>query len=252
MGIPDPSSLHLDASYTPSKLRVGIPQEYHCMGMSTEVLSTWSKVADILTSAGAEVVPVSLPHTELAIPCYSVLNPAEVASNMARYDGLQYGLRGSDESSTEAMYADSRSRGFNEVVRGRILAGNYFLLKKHYNDYFLQSLRLRRLIQQDFLSVFNDNVDVLLTPVTLTDAPLYSEFSQEDNRTQTATQDFCTQPVNLAGLPALTLPVELSSRSLPLSVQLIGRYNKDASLLNLGLWLEKQLDFPKLVIVEDV
>ena len=231
-------------------LRVGLPQEYFSPGMTEDILAAWSQVASLLDTAGAKVVPVSLPHTDLAIPCYSVLNPCEVASNMARYDGIQYGLRG-EGASTEDMFAQGRARGFNEVVRGRILAGNYFLLKRHYEEYYGQALRIRRLVQQDFLKVWEE-VDILLTPVTLTPAPLYSEFSSQDNRSQTATQDFCTQPVNLAGVPALTLPVSLSSSSsLPLSVQLVAPWRSDEELLRLAAWLEEKLDFPRLVIHHD-
>ena len=163
---------------------------------------------------------------------------------------IQYGLRGQG-ASTEDMFAEGRARGFNDVVRGRILAGNYFLLKRHYEEYYGQALRIRRLVQQDFLKVWEE-VDILLTPVTLTPAPLYSEFSSQDNRSQTATQDFCTQPVNLAGVPALTLPVSLSSSSsLPLSVQLVAPWRSDEELLRLAAWLEEKLDFPRLVIHHD-
>lgn len=232
-----------------TQLRVGVPQEYLCEGMSEEIISVWSQVASLLDSAGAKVVPVSLPHTDLAIPCYSVLNPCEVASNMARYDGVEYGLRGSGLS-TEDMFADGRARGFNEVVRGRILAGNYFLLKRHYEEYYGQALRIRRMILEDFLKAWSQ-VDVLLTPVTLTPPPLYSEFSRADNRTQTATQDFCTQPINLAGLPALTLPVSLTASNLPVSVQLVAPWRQDEELIRLGAWLESQLNFPTLVIDPD-
>ena len=232
-------------------LKVGIPQEFLCEGMSEEVVDSWSKVARLLEEGGAEVEPVSLPHTELAIPCYSVLNPCEVASNMARYDGLQFGLRGEAISSTEDMYAESRARGFNEVVRGRILAGNYFLLKKHYQEYYLQALKVRRMVTQDYLSAWS-KVDLLLTPVTLTTAPTFSNFTQRDNRSQTATQDFCTQPINLAGVPALTLPSSLSSNNLPISIQLVAPLNQDPMLLRVGAWLEDRLDFPKLVIDEEL
>ena len=226
-----------------------MPQEYFSHGMTEEIVSAWSQVASLLDSAGAKVVPVSLPHTDLAIPCYSVLNPCEVASNMARYDGIQYGLRGQG-GSTEDMFADGRARGFNDVVRGRILAGNYFLLKRHYEEYYGQALRIRRLVQQDFIKAWEE-VDILLTPVPLTPPPLYSEFCSLDNRSQTATQDFCTQPVNLAGVPALTLPVSLSSSSLPLSVQLVAPWREDEQLLRLAGWLEEKLNFPRLVIHHD-
>jgi aspartyl-tRNA(Asn)/glutamyl-tRNA(Gln) amidotransferase subunit A len=134
------------------------------------------------------------------------------------------------------------------VVRGRILAGNYFLLKKHYTEYFLQALKIRRLVQQDFLSCWANQIDCLVTPVTLTDAPSYEEYMQEDNRTHTARQDYCTQPVNLAGLPAVTLPVKLSARSLPLAVQLIGPFGSDLRLLRTAARLEQLLAFPRLVM----
>lgn len=226
-------------------LAIGIPKEYHCEGMSEEVLQTWSDVADLLENAGAQVKQVSLPHTAYSIVCYSVLNPCEVSSNMARYDGLEYGLRTEQNRSTEALFAENRHLGFNEVVRGRILSGNYFLLKENYHEFFGQALKVRRLVQRDFVNVWNDNVDLLLTPVTLTTSPSFQEFSSLDNRTQTTKQDHCTQPVNLAGLPALTLPVKLSKKSsLPLSVQLIGPRFSEETLFNLGTWLEKHLQFP--------
>lgn len=228
-------------------LRVGIPQEFFCEGMSDEVQKIWSEVAKLLQDGGALVKPVSLPHTHMAIPCYSVLNPCEVASNMSRYDGLQFGLRGELSTSTEDMFAESRAKGFNEVVRGRILAGNFFLLKKNYTEFYQQALRIRRMINMDYKSVWSD-VDCLLTPVTLTEPPSFSSFTSRDNRSQTATQDFCTQPINLAGLPALTLPAGLSGNNLPLSVQLVTPLNQDEKLLDIGTWLENELNFPKLVI----
>ena len=229
------------------KIKFGVPQEYYCEGMTSEVLQSLSEVCVMLEESGSSVVSTSLPNTNLAVPCYSVLNPCEVASNMARYDGLEFGFRGEDESSTDALYASSRSSGFNEVVRGRILAGNYFLLKKHYDEYFLQGLKLRRLVLNDFLRCWNA-VDFLVTPVSLSDAPSYSEYIREDNRTQTAKQDHCTLPVNLAGLPAVTVPVKLSSRSLPLSVQIIGPYGSDFKLLKLAKILEAKVKFPTMIL----
>merc|ERR1719336_735757 len=231
-------------------IRIGIPQEFHCEGLDAEVISAWSEVASLLDNLGAKVVPVSLPHTHLAIPCYSVLNPCEVASNMSRYDGLEYGLRGNG-ASTEDMFADGRARGFNEVVRGRILAGNYFLLKRHYDKYFKQALRIRRLILEDYLAAWS-RVDALLCPVTLGPPPAYSSFAAVDNRGQSAAQDHCTQPSNLAGVPALSLPVSLSSEQLPLALQLVAPWQRDHTLLQLAAWLETRLQFPKLVIDDDL
>lgn len=139
-----------------------------------------------------------MPNTAHSIVCYSILNQCEVASNMARYDGIEYGFRASEYSSTEKLFATNRSLGFNEVVRNRILAGNYFLLTRNYEKYFNKALKVRRLISEDFYKVWEE-VQILLTPTTLTTAPLYSDFIQKTNRDQCAFQDFCTQPANMAG-----------------------------------------------------
>lgn len=188
-------------------VRIGIPKEYHCDGISAEVVETWSKIADILEDTGAIVKQISLPHTESSIFVYSILNSCDVASNMSRYDGIEYGYR-ADESEecqgTEELYARSREIGFNTVVKNRILSGNYFLLERNYDKYFRKALRVRRLISNDFDNVFaglngHEPVDLILTPTTLTDAPLHSEFVQASNRDQCAVQDFCTQPANMAG-----------------------------------------------------
>jgi aspartyl-tRNA(Asn)/glutamyl-tRNA(Gln) amidotransferase subunit A len=142
------------------------------------------------------------------------------------------------------MYAESRRKGFNEVVRGRILAGNYFLQREVYDKYFLKALKVRRLVSEDFSRVFQMPVDLLLTPVTLSAAPSFKAFSSADNRTQTTKQDYCTQPVNLAGLPAATVPVTLSSEGLPLSLQVIAPMNGDRLALALCRWIEQRANFP--------
>jgi len=224
---------------------VGIPKEYHCPGLSSEMVHVWSTVADLLANNGARVIQVSLPHTEYSIACYSVLNPCEVASNMARYDGLRYGYRatGDGTNTLNSMYASTRSLAFNEIVRGRILAGNYFLLKENYEKYFLQALKLRRLIYEDYIQVWKQGVDFLLTPVTLTDAPLFSEFKLLDSRTQSAQQDFCTQPANMSGIPALSLPIQLSQKGLPLSLQLLAPFFDDHTLLDVALFIESKVGF---------
>ncbi|KAH8310844.1 hypothetical protein KR044_003206, partial [Drosophila immigrans] len=229
-------------------LRIGIPKEYHCDGLSAEVLETWTKVADMLESAGANVNQVSLPNTAASIFVYTILNQCEVASNMARYDGIEYGHRAADERSTEQLYAQSRAEGFNQVVKTRILTGNFLLLRKNYDHYFEKALRVRRLIAEDFIKVFEaqqdaDKVDILLTPTTLSDAPLYKDFITLSNRDQCAVQDFCTQPANMAGIPAVSIPVRLSKAGLPLSLQLMSNSFNEQLLLTVARWIEAQVGF---------
>ncbi|GCC30482.1 hypothetical protein chiPu_0008933 [Chiloscyllium punctatum] len=158
------------------------------------------------------------------------------------------GHRSEIESSTEALYAATRHEGFNDAVRGRILAGNYFLLKQNYDNFFVKAQKVRRLIANDFLKVFGSGIDVLLTPTTLSDAFTYHEFIKEDNRTRSAQEDIFTQSVNLAGLPAVTVPTALSERGLPLSIQFIGRAFCDKQLLTIAKWFEQQMNFPHINI----
>ncbi|XP_017967310.1 glutamyl-tRNA(Gln) amidotransferase subunit A, mitochondrial [Drosophila navojoa] len=229
-------------------LRIGIPKEYNCEGLSSEVLETWTKVADLLECAGASVRQVSLPHTAASIFVYSILNQCEVASNMARYDGIEYGHRAADERSTEQLYAQSRAEGFNQVVKTRILTGNFLLLRKNYDHYFEKALRVRRLIAEDFTKVFEpptikDQVDILLTPTTLTEAPVYKDFAALSNRDQCAVQDFCTQPANMAGIPAVSIPIRLSKAGLPLSLQLMSNNLNEQLLLTVARWIEAQVEF---------
>ena len=160
-------------------LRIGIPREYHCEGLSPEVLEIWKKVADLLEGNGAELSEISMPYTSSSIFVYSILNQCEVSSNMSRYDGVEYGHRADDETSTESLYGKTRAEGFNSVVKNRILTGNYFLLRKNYENHFLKALKVRRLISEDFIKAFS-SVDILLTPTTLSDAPLLKDFTQNN------------------------------------------------------------------------
>ncbi|XP_013207842.1 glutamyl-tRNA(Gln) amidotransferase subunit A, mitochondrial isoform X2 [Microtus ochrogaster] len=227
-----------------SRLCIGIPKEYLVPELSSEIRSLWSQASDLFKSEGAKVIEVSLPHTCYSIVCYHVLCTSEVASNMARFDGLQYGHRSGIDVSTEAMYAATRQEGFNDVVRGRILSGNFFLLKENYENYFVKAQKVRRLILRDFVNVFDSGVDVLLTPTTLTEAVPYLEFIKEDNRTRSAQDDIFTQAVNMAGLPAVSVPVALSNQGLPIGLQFIGRAFCDQQLLTVAKWFEKQVQFP--------
>lgn len=185
-------------------IRIGIPKEYHCDGLSEETLKTWMKVADLFEDAGAQVKEISLPNTESSIFVYTILNQCDVTSNMSRYDGIEYGYRTKEWSSTEQFFAINRQMGFNTVIKNRILSGNYFLLTKNYEKFYMKALKVRRMISDDFERVFRsknkkENVDIILTPTTLSDAPLYSEFVKNSNRDQCAVQDYCTQAANMAG-----------------------------------------------------
>lgn len=226
-------------------IKVGIPREYHCDGLSSEVHDIWIKIADVLEENGAEVSEISMPHTSSSIFVYSILNQCEVSSNMSRYDGIEFGHRADEDRSTEHLYAKTRAEGFNGVVKNRILTGNYFLLRKNYENHFLKALQVRRLISEDFVKAFS-SVDLLLTPTTLSDAPLLKDFTQNNNRDQCAVQDFCTQPANMAGVPALSIPIKLSSNNLPLSLQLMGPNFSERNLFKVAKFIESSVDFISL------
>ncbi|XP_060518281.1 glutamyl-tRNA(Gln) amidotransferase subunit A, mitochondrial [Cylas formicarius] len=227
-------------------LRVGIPAEYHGQYLCREVREAWNEVANLLLQHGATVEQVSMPNTEYSIVCYSILNQCEVASNMARYDGLEYGFRADENSSTEKLFATTRSLGFNEIVRNRILTGNYFLLTRNYDKYFTKALKVRRKIADDFDRVW-ERVQILLTPTTPTTAPLYSEFVQKTNRDQCALHDYCTQPANMAGCPAISIPIRLSESGMPIGLQLIGRNLSEPMLLAVAKYIENVVQFPHFV-----
>ncbi|XP_070169204.1 glutamyl-tRNA(Gln) amidotransferase subunit A, mitochondrial isoform X9 [Polyergus mexicanus] len=238
--------INLPKTIDVSNLRIGIPKEYKVQSISEEVQACWDKVSRHLEEAGANIVPVSLPHTDYSIACYSVLNRCDVASNLACYDGIEYGHRADEWSSAHELYKKTRSEGFNDVVKGRILVGNYFLLAENYKEYYVKAMKMRRLIAQDFDALWNGNIDLLLTPTTLTEAPSYNEFTRLDNQTQCLIQDYCTQPANMAGLPAINVPITLSRRGLPLSLQLMAPLFHEQRLLTVAKWIEQTVRFPRL------
>ncbi|XP_050390705.1 glutamyl-tRNA(Gln) amidotransferase subunit A, mitochondrial [Patella vulgata] len=227
-------------------LHIGIPQEYLAPGTTKDVTETWQQVADMLDDAGAKVTSVSLPHTQYSILVYSVLCCCEVASNMARYDGIEFGYRDNNDVSTEEMFAGTRHHGFNDVVRSRIMAGNYYLLKENYERYFIKAQKVRRLISDDFNRVFSSGVDLLLTPTTIGPAVTYEDFTKADNQSRSIEFDVYTQPSNLVGIPALTVPAGLSRDCLPIGLQILGPHLHEQSILSLGKWIEQQVNFPYL------
>ncbi|XP_066596532.1 glutamyl-tRNA(Gln) amidotransferase subunit A, mitochondrial isoform X3 [Prorops nasuta] len=227
-------------------LVVGIPKEYNTVNLSEETLKCWMDVTNYLIEGGAKIMPVSLPNTKFSVVCYAILNCCEVASNMARYDGIQFGYRSFQGDTFSELYKNTRSEAFTNIVKERIFTGNYFLLAENYENYYVKSMKMRRMISEDFDNVWNSNVDILLTPTTLTEAPRYKDFVKLDNQSQSLVQDYCTQPVNMAGLPAISIPICLSNNGLPLSLQLIAPMLHERRLCEVAKYIEKIVNFPKL------
>jgi aspartyl-tRNA(Asn)/glutamyl-tRNA(Gln) amidotransferase subunit A len=220
-------------------LRVGIPKEYRLDGMSPEIEKLWAEGAAWLKKAGAEIKDVSLPHTKYALPTYYIIAPAEASSNLARYDGVRFGLRVPGES-LDDMYERTRAEGFGKEVRRRIMIGTYVLSAGYYDAYYLKAQRLRTLIARDFDRAFKD-VDVILTPSTPSAA--FAEGEKTDDPIQMYLNDVFTVTANLVGLPGISVPGGLDSQGLPLGLQLIGRAFDEETLFRVGGVLETSANF---------
>ena len=219
--------------------RIGIPTEYRMDGMAPEIEDLWQRGIDMLKQAGAEPVEVSLPHTKYALPTYYIVAPAEASSNLARYDGVRYGLRVAGDS-LDDMYERTRAAGFGAEVQRRILIGTYVLSAGYYDAYYLKAQRVRTLIAQDFKKVFED-VDALLAPTAPSDAFAIGE--KMDDPVAMYLNDIFTVPASMAGLPALTVPAGLSGRGLPLGLQVIGKPFDEETVLAVGHALERAAGF---------
>ncbi|MCD8519950.1 MAG: Asp-tRNA(Asn)/Glu-tRNA(Gln) amidotransferase subunit GatA [Alphaproteobacteria bacterium] len=228
--------------------RIGIPKEYRSEGLSPEIADLWDQGAKWLEQAGAEVVEVSLPHTKYALATYYILVPAEASSNLARYDGLRYGVRVDEGGNLNDMYKKSRAAGFGEEVTRRILIGTYVLSAGYYDAYYIKAQKVRRLITQDFQKAF-ETCDALLTPATPT--PAFPIGQDDDDPVTMYLNDIFTVTANLAGIPGMSVPAGLSSDGLPLGLQLLGKPWDEAGLLQIGSTLEAQAKFsamPELVL----
>ena len=223
-------------------LKIGIPKEYRVDGMSQEIDALWSKGAEWLKSQGAELREISLPHTKYALPTYYIIAPAEASSNLARYDGVRFGLRVPGNSLDE-MYELTRAAGFGKEVKRRVMIGTYVLSAGYYDAYYLQAQRIRALILKDFTEAFKD-VDVILTPSTPSAAFGFNE--NEGDPVQMYLQDVFTVTVNLAGLPGISVPAGLDANGLPLGLQLIGRAFDEETLLRTAQVLERSANFTAL------
>jgi aspartyl-tRNA(Asn)/glutamyl-tRNA(Gln) amidotransferase subunit A len=222
-----------------SGLRIGIPKEYRVDGMPAEIEALWQRGADWLRDAGAAPVEISLPMTKYALPAYYIIAPAEASSNLARYDGVRFGLRVPGDTLDE-MYELTRAAGFGAEVRRRVLIGTYVLSAGYYDAYYLKAQRVRALIARDFAAAF-DEVDCLLTPTAPSAAFAIGE--KMENPVAMYLNDLFTVPANLAGLPALSVPAGLSADGLPLGLQVIGRAFDEATVLRVGEVLEAAAGF---------
>ncbi len=220
-------------------LKVGIPDEYRVDGMGGEIEKLWRQGIDWLKGAGAETVEISLPHTRYALPCYYILAPAEASANLARYDGVRYGLRVPGDSIDE-MYENTRAEGFGQEVKRRVLIGTYVLSAGYYDAYYLKAQRVRTLISRDFTAAF-EKADVILTPTTPSAA--FAVGEKMDDPIAMYLNDVFTVPASLAGLPGISLPAGLSEAGLPLGLQLIGRAFDEETVLRTAGVLEEAAAF---------
>ena len=221
-----------------SGMTIAIPKEYRVEGMSEDIERLWERGVAWLRDAGAKVVEASLPHTRLALPAYYIVAPAEASSNLARYDGVRYGLRAAGAGSITEMYERTRAEGFGPEVRRRIMIGTYVLSAGYYDAYYVRAQKIRTLIKRDFDEVFATGVDAVLTPATPSPAFAIGEKSSEDPVAMYL-NDVFTVTVNMAGLPAIATPAGLSADGLPLALQLIGRPFEEESLFALAEAIER-------------
>ncbi|MEO1701876.1 MAG: Asp-tRNA(Asn)/Glu-tRNA(Gln) amidotransferase subunit GatA [Pseudomonadota bacterium] len=203
-------------------MKIGIPAEYRLDGMPGEIDALWEKGIAWLKDAGAQIVNISLPHTKYALPAYYIVAPAEASSNLARYDGVKYGLRVSGDDITD-MYEKTRAQGFGSEVQRRIMIGTYVLSAGYYDAYYLRAQKVRTLIKRDFETVFSDGVDAILTPATPSAAFPIGDKDMAADPVKMYLNDVFTVTVNMAGLPGISVPAGLDSQGLPLGLQLIGK-----------------------------
>ncbi len=219
-------------------MKIGIPAEYRMDGMPDEIEALWHKGVEWLRDAGAEIVDISLPHTKYALPAYYIVAPAEASSNLARYDGVRYGLRVPGKDITD-MYEKTRAAGFGREVQRRILIGTYVLSAGYYDAYYLRAQKVRTLIKRDFENVFNAGVDAILTPATPSAAFGVGDKEMAADPVKMYLNDVFTVTVNMAGLPGIAVPAGLDAKGLPLGLQLIGKPFDEETLFATASVIEK-------------
>ncbi|MCI5060959.1 MAG: Asp-tRNA(Asn)/Glu-tRNA(Gln) amidotransferase subunit GatA [Alphaproteobacteria bacterium] len=220
-------------------LKVGIPKEYRMDGMPEEIEKLWDQGVEWMKDAGAEIVDVSLPHTKYALPTYYIIAPAECSSNLARYDGVRYGLRVEGEDLNDT-YSNTRAAGFGDEVKRRIMIGTYALSSGYYDAYYIKAQKVRHLISEDFMKAY-EKCDVLLTPTAPSAAFAIGE--NEDDPIKMYLNDIFTVPASLAGLPGMSVPAGLDANGLPLGLQILGRPWDEETVLRVSQSIEKAANF---------
>ena len=224
-------------------MKIGIPAEYRPDGLNAEIAAVWDRGIEMLKARGADIVDISLPHTKYALATYYIIAPAEASSNLARYDGLRYGLRVPGEH-LDNMYINSRTEGFGKEVKRRIMIGTYVLSAGYYDAYYLKAQKVRRLIRDDFVKAF-EKCDVILTPTAPTPTFPIGDKSMLENPINMYLNDVFTVSVSLAGLPAMSLPAGLSAEGLPLGLQVIGKAFDEGSVFKTASALEEDIKFER-------
>ena len=219
--------------------KIGIPKEYRVDGMPKEIEDLWTKGIEYAKDCGAEIVEISLPHTNYALPTYYIVAPAEASSNLARYDGVKYGFRSKGENLID-MYEKTRSEGFGSEVQRRIMIGTYVLSSGYYDAYYLKAQKVRKLIKNDFDEAYK-KVDAILTPSTPSAAFKIGEKTNDP--VSMYLNDIFTVPVNLAGLPAISIPAGVDVKGYPLGLQIIGKAFDEQSILNIAYAMEEKIQF---------
>ena len=219
--------------------KIGIPKEYRVEGMPKEIEELWKKGIEYAKDCGAKIIDISLPNTSYALPTYYIVAPAEASSNLARYDGVKYGFRAKGENLID-MYEKTRSEGFGAEVQRRIMIGTYVLSSGYYDAYYLKAQKVRKLIKNDFDEAYK-KVDAILTPSTPSSAFKIGE--KKNDPVSMYLNDIFTVPVNLAGLPAISIPAGLDAAGYPLGLQIIGKAFQEQEILNLAYAMEDKINF---------
>ena len=219
--------------------KIGIPKEYKVDGMPKEIEDLWEKGIKIIKDNGGDVIDISLPNTNYALPTYYIVAPAEASSNLARYDGVKYGFRSKGENLID-MYEKTRSEGFGDEVKRRIMIGTYVLSSGYYDAYYLKAQKVRRLIKNDFDEAYK-KVDAILTPSTPSSAFKIGE--KLNDPVSMYLNDIFTVPINLAGLPAISIPAGHDNNGFPLGLQIIGKAFDEQNILNIAYSIEKNIGY---------